>query len=581
MLAALPKGPERYNPRRFPERAIQRRNTVIELMRDAKRHQRRRRRARRRRIRSSSRRASRRARSRRTSSSGFASSSTRSSASSSTSRVSRSTPRSTSTCSRRPSARWSARFARSRPGSTARIRTSATRSTWRAAERRATERRAELAVSAGRVHRDGSAHRRRSRARRRPRLRRQQVRSRDAGAAAAGLDVQADRLRRRDSERTPAVVHRSTTRRSPCRMGGRPTWTPQNFEGDFDGQDPDAPRALSVAQHRRRSSSAWSSARRASSTRRASSASRRRFPPYPSIFIGAADVYPIEMVAAYSAFATLGTRAQPMAIVRVEDSEGRRPLGAGADDASPVMSPEEAWLMVSMMKDVVQRGTAAGSVGAQFHYPAGGKTGTTNDGTDVWFIGYTSDLVAGVWMGFDKPQKIKANAQGGILAAPAWTAFMNEVYRRKPAPPDWPMPGGHRHATDRRHDEHARDAVLPARRRSATSSSFRAPIRSCRATCTPARCIRIRGIGTRSAGLTRPTPIRRRRRFPARRADRPAASADTSRRSRDSAIFALPPRDTSHVELTRPRRLASRHVRIRARDHGRRVRFHPTPVAFH
>jgi penicillin-binding protein 1A len=98
--------------------------------------------------------------------------------------------------------------------------------------------------------------------------------------------------------------------------------------------------------------------------------------------------------------------------------------------------------MVSMMKDVIQRGTAAGSVGSQFRLPAGGKTGTTNDGTDVWFIGYTSDLVAGVWMGFDKPQTIKSNAQGGLLAAPAWTAFMNEVYRRKPAPPDWPRPEG-------------------------------------------------------------------------------------------------------------------------------------------
>jgi membrane peptidoglycan carboxypeptidase len=97
-------------------------------------------------------------------------------------------------------------------------------------------------------------------------------------------------------------------------------------------------------------------------------------------------------------------------------------------------------LMVSAMKDVVRRGTAAGSVGASFSKPAGGKTGTTNDGTDVWFIGYTSDLVAGVWMGFDRPQKIQANAQGGRLAAPAWTAFMNEVYRRKPSPPDWPMP---------------------------------------------------------------------------------------------------------------------------------------------
>jgi penicillin-binding protein 1A len=78
--------------------------------------------------------------------------------------------------------------------------------------------------------------------------------------------------------------------------------------------------------------------------------------------------------------------------------------------------------------------------GAGFHYPAGGKTGTTNDGTNVWFIGYTADLVAGAWMGFDRPQKIKDNAQGGVLAAPAWTAFMTEVYRRKPPPPDWPRP---------------------------------------------------------------------------------------------------------------------------------------------
>jgi penicillin-binding protein 1A len=162
-------------------------------------------------------------------------------------------------------------------------------------------------------------------------------------------------------------------------------------------------------------------------------------PGYPSIFIGAADVYPIEMVAAYSTFATLGDRASPIAITKVEDQNGNV-LWEPQPTIVPVLSPEEAWLMVSVMKDVVRRGTAAGSVGSHFQYPAGGKTGTTNDGTNVWYIGYTSDLVAGVWMGFDKPQKIKANAQGGILAAPAWTAFMNEVYKRKPAPRDWPMP---------------------------------------------------------------------------------------------------------------------------------------------
>src|SRR6185369_3590363 len=155
--------------------------------------------------------------------------------------------------------------------------------------------------------------------------------------------------------------------------------------------------------------------------------------------IGAADVYPIEMVSAYTTFATLGTRAAPLALTRVEDSKGNI-LWEPGPSLTPVMSPEESWLVVSVMKDVVQRGTAAGSVGSQIRFPAGGKTGTTNDGTNVWFVGYTQDLVAGVWMGFDKPTKIKSNAQGGILAAPAWVAFMNEVYRRRPAPRDWPMP---------------------------------------------------------------------------------------------------------------------------------------------
>src|SRR4051812_18222209 len=162
-------------------------------------------------------------------------------------------------------------------------------------------------------------------------------------------------------------------------------------------------------------------------------------PPYPSIFIGSADVYPIEMVSAYSAFATLGNRAVPQAIVRVESNKGEV-LWEPEITRVPVMSAEESWLMVSAMKDVIRRGTAQRYVGSAFSKPAGGKTGTTNNGTDVWFIGYTTDLVAGVWMGFDKPQQIKPAAQGGHLAAPAWTAFMNEVYSRKPSPPDWPMP---------------------------------------------------------------------------------------------------------------------------------------------
>jgi len=162
-------------------------------------------------------------------------------------------------------------------------------------------------------------------------------------------------------------------------------------------------------------------------------------PPYPSIFIGSADVYPIEMIAAYSAFATLGVRTAPHAIVRVESAKGQV-LFEGSPLRYEVLSREEAWLMVNMMKDVLSKGSAAGIGASGFKIPAAGKTGTTNDYTDVWFIGYTPDLLTGVWMGFDRPQKIQANAQGGRLAAPAWQNFMTEVYQRRPVPPDWPRP---------------------------------------------------------------------------------------------------------------------------------------------
>ena len=163
-------------------------------------------------------------------------------------------------------------------------------------------------------------------------------------------------------------------------------------------------------------------------------------PPYPSIHIGSAEVYPLELIAGYTTFANLGTRTKPNAILRVEDSEGNI-LWQTKPDSVPVLSSSEAWIMVDMLKDVVLRGTAVGRVwNAGFRVPSAGKTGTTNDGADVWYVGFTANLVAGIWVGFDKPKKIMSDAQGGRLAAPAYTNFMIEVYRRKPEPPDWPRP---------------------------------------------------------------------------------------------------------------------------------------------
>jgi len=316
------------------------------------------------------------------------------------------------------------------------------------------------------------------------------------------------------------------------------TWTPQNFEGDYSGKIP-MRRALYQSRNvptiklglELGVQSVIDEARRFGLT--------TPIPGYPSIFIGAADVYPIEMVAAYSAFATLGTRAQPMAITKVEDSKGAV-LWEPAPTRVPVMSPEEAWLMVSVMKDVVQRGTAAGSVGSQFRYPAGGKTGTTNDGTDVWFIGYTSDLVAGVWMGFDKPQKIKANAQGGILAAPAWTAFMNEAYKRKPAPRDWPMPGD---IVTRQIDNSTNMLATAYCPPNVVSNEFFIPGTDPLLPCD----VHTGYLYPDTSGVYRDSLYRRDSAYRP-----PRLPGDTSRRFRDSMLFSIPKRDTTK-DTTRKR----------------------------
>jgi penicillin-binding protein 1A len=164
--------------------------------------------------------------------------------------------------------------------------------------------------------------------------------------------------------------------------------------------------------------------------------------PYPSILLGAVDVIPLELVSAYGAFATLGVRAEPLAITRVEDSEGRV-LWEPQPERTRVLDEGTAFLMNDALRDVVRRGTAYGAVtGAGFSVPAGGKTGTSDDYADAWFIGFTPDLVAGVWTGMDRRQAIFRGAQGGKLAAPIWTELMREVYKHRPVPAAWLPPYG-------------------------------------------------------------------------------------------------------------------------------------------
>jgi penicillin-binding protein 1A len=170
-------------------------------------------------------------------------------------------------------------------------------------------------------------------------------------------------------------------------------------------------------------------------------------PPYPSIHIGAKGVKPLEIIAAYSAFANLGTRVEPIGIQRIEDRDGNI-LYQSTVRREQVMDPEHSWLMLDMLRDVMRCqpgtgpnrcGTAAGAV-AGLRVPMGGKTGTTDDYTDAWFVGFTPEIVAGIWVGYDAQQRIMGNAGGGRIVAPAWTKFMRDVYERRPAPSDWPRP---------------------------------------------------------------------------------------------------------------------------------------------
>jgi len=219
-----------------------------------------------------------------------------------------------------------------------------------------------------------------------------------------------------------------------------PPWAPQNYDLEFDG-----PMTLRRALYLSRNIIAIKLGMELGEQVVISEAAKfgitTRVPAFPSIHIGSADVIPLEMIAAYTTFANLGTRTIPNAVLRVEDRSGKI-VWQPPVRSIEVMDTLHAWLMTDALRDVVRHGTAVGSVGARINFPAGGKTGTTNDGFDVWFIGFTPDMVTGLWIGFDQPRKIKANAQGGVLAAPAWTAMMREVYERRSVPSSWSRPAG-------------------------------------------------------------------------------------------------------------------------------------------
>jgi 1A family penicillin-binding protein len=146
-------------------------------------------------------------------------------------------------------------------------------------------------------------------------------------------------------------------------------------------------------------------------------------PSVPSLALGSGEVTLQAMTAAYAAFANHGLVPAPMLIRRVEDSEGRL-LYAAQESSTRAITDITAFLMSSMMADVINAGTANRARQMGFTLPAAGKTGTTNDFNDAWFVGFTPKLVTGVWVGFDQPRTILPNGFAGDIAVPVWAKFM-------------------------------------------------------------------------------------------------------------------------------------------------------------
>jgi len=146
----------------------------------------------------------------------------------------------------------------------------------------------------------------------------------------------------------------------------------------------------------------------------------------PMLALGIAEATPLELTSAYTAFAGDGRAVAPRFVLRVEDADGRVLWEPGVARRE-VMDADVARQMTGLLTGVVDEGTGRAVRGAGYRGPAAGKTGTTDDWTDAWFVGYTTRRVAGIWIGFDRPRSIAARATGGTAPAAAWGAIMRRI----------------------------------------------------------------------------------------------------------------------------------------------------------
>lgn len=224
------------------------------------------------------------------------------------------------------------------------------------------------------------------------------------------------------------------------REGSR-VWAPSNYGDEYDGPIT-MRRALMVSSNAAavRFSRAVGEPRVVQVAR--GNGIRSPLQPVPSIALGAMEVTPLELVDAYAPFANGGYRVRPRLVSRIDAGDGSALWSDPIAAPDSVLDPREVFQLTDMLRSVVDAGTGREVRDLGARGPIAGKTGTTNDGNDVWFIGYTPSIVAGVWFGYDQPHALGFGASGGRLAAPAWARFYVNGWPQGPRDPAWEPPPG-------------------------------------------------------------------------------------------------------------------------------------------
>lgn len=225
---------------------------------------------------------------------------------------------------------------------------------------------------------------------------------------------------------------------APGEIGGAGDWSPGNSDNTYNGIQP---ASYGLIQSRNTMSVRIGEFAGVDEVRRAAinlGLGGENIPRGPATYIGSFETNLKDLTAAYTVFPNGGVRKQSYIIERIDDAD-HNPIYRAAHVSAPAMEASVAWMTSELMEQVMTRGTAASARSLGFKLPAAGKTGTTNDYKDAWFLGYTSAMTCGVWVGFDQPATIMSRGYGAALALPVWTSTMTKAAQRYPPKPFTPI----------------------------------------------------------------------------------------------------------------------------------------------